>query len=214
VLFQYTVDERVISFESLVDGGVDLLSFESILFRHELSVFLSSAGLVFGEHPEHPVGIHEAQGIAPPGIGRVTAPGVSIEPVGDLRAQGVPMDVFDEAEEISVPVTQDGFIPSLEEVTDSAISSVKVHSVGLVQALHDLGERYILCLEQHMHMVVHEYIGIYEAAGAVLVDSEGQKILMEIGGILEYALLLVSANNDVIEGAAIFDARLAGHDKG
>jgi hypothetical protein len=63
-------------------------------------------------------------------------------------------------------------------------------------------------------MVVHEYIGIDEAAGAVLVDGESQKILLEIGGVLEYALFLVSTNNDVIEGAVIFDARLAGHDKG
>jgi hypothetical protein len=144
----------------------------------------------------------------------VTAPGVSIEQVSDLRTQGIPMDVSDKTKEIGVPVAQDGFIPSLEKVTDHAISSVKVHSVCLVQALHDLGERYIPRLDQHMNMVVHEYIGIDAAAGAVLVDSERKKILLEIGGILEYSLFLVSANDDVIEGAVIFDTRLAGHKGG
>lgn len=62
-----------------------------------------------------------------------------------------------------------------------------------------------------MDMVVHEDIGVDAAAGAVLVHGEGEEVLLEIRSILEYALFLVAADDDVVEGAGEFDAGLAGH---
>ena len=60
-------------------------------------------------------------------------------------------------------------------------------------------------------MVVHENIGVDAAAGAVLVNREEQEVFLEVCGILEDALFLVTARNDMIEGAGIFNARFAGH---
>jgi hypothetical protein len=62
-----------------------------------------------------------------------------------------------------------------------------------------------------MQVVVHEYMGIDTAAGAVLVDSEGEKILLKIGGILEDALFLVAAYDDVVESTGELDAGFAWH---
>jgi hypothetical protein len=62
-----------------------------------------------------------------------------------------------------------------------------------------------------MHVVVHKDIGVDAAAGSVLIDCEGKEVLLEIGGILEHALFLVSPDDDVVEGAGELDARFAGH---
>jgi len=61
-----------------------------------------------------------------------------------------------------------------------------------------------------MDMVIHEDIGVDMAARAVLVDGEREKVLLEVGLVLENALFLVAADNDVVEGAGELDAGFAG----
>jgi hypothetical protein len=60
-------------------------------------------------------------------------------------------------------------------------------------------------------MIIHKDICVDSATATVLIDGEGEEILLEIRSILKHALFLVSADNDVIEGAGKFDAGFARH---
>jgi hypothetical protein len=64
-----------------------------------------------------------------------------------------------------------------------------------------------------MQMVVHEDIGIDAAACSVFVDGECEKVLLEISGIFENDLFLVTPNDDVVEGSGKLYAGFAGHEK-
>ena len=121
------------------------------------------------------------------------------------------MDVLDEPEEIRVPIAQDGLVPPLEKVADGAVSSIEVLGVGLVDALHDLGQRYIVRLDQEMDVVAHEDVCVDAAFGAVLIDGEGEEVLLKIRRVLEHPLFPVTAGDDVVEGSGKLDAGLSGH---
>ena len=108
----------------------------------------------------------------------MAAPGVGIEPLGDLRTKGVLMDVFNEAEEIGITVAQEGLVPSLEEMADGPVSSIEILGVRLAHALHDLGQGNLLRLDQQMNMIVHEDVGVDAAVGAVLVDGKELEVFL------------------------------------
>jgi hypothetical protein len=127
-------------------------------------------------------------GIVLAGVGMVAAPGIGIEPVRDLRPEGVAMNVLNKTKKIRLAVAQDGLVASLEKMADRAVSPVEVQGIGLIDALHDLGQGDIACLDQQVDVVAHENIRIDAAASAVLVHGEGEKVFLKIGSVLEDAL--------------------------
>jgi len=143
----------------------------------------------------------------------VTAPGIGVEKFNDLRPQRVLMNILYETNEIGIPIAKNGLVPALEEMPDRAIFPVKVHGIGLVHALHSFGERDIRGLDEQMHMVVHQDVRIDAATSAILVDCECEEVLLEISCVLEYTLLLVAPDDDMIEGAGKLYARLARHEE-
>jgi hypothetical protein len=72
-----------------------------------------------------------------------------------------------------------------------------VQGIGLIDALHDLGQGDIACLDQQVDVVVHENIRIDAAASAVFVHGKGEKVFLKIGSVLEDALFLVTADDNV-----------------
>jgi len=141
----------------------------------------------------------------------MAAPGIVIEPFRDLRPEWILVDVFEQAEKIGFFIAQDCLIPALEQMADGPVPVIEVHGVCLVDALHDLGKRDVSAFDQEMDVVAHQNIGEDAAARAVLVDGEGKEVLLEVGAVLEDALFLVAADDDVIECSGIFDAWLAWH---
>jgi hypothetical protein len=79
------------------------------------------------------------------------------------------VDVFEEGQEVSVAVATNGFVPALEEVPRSLVPAVIVHSVTLVYALEDFGEPGVLCFNQEMNVVRHEYVSIETKMVSLLV---------------------------------------------
>jgi hypothetical protein len=90
---------------------------------------------------------------------------------------------------------------------------VEMHRIALVDALEDLGQGHILCFDQEMDMVTHEDIGIQVEMLALFVGCHELKVLLVVLLILEDLLFLVSAGDNVIKGAGVFDAGFAGHRK-
>jgi hypothetical protein len=70
------------------------------------------------------------------------------------------VDVFDEDQEVSVAVATNGFVPALEEVPCSLVPTVIVHGVALIETLENFGEWDVLCFDQEMNVVGHEYVSI------------------------------------------------------
>jgi hypothetical protein len=70
------------------------------------------------------------------------------------------VDVFEEGQEVSVAVATNGFVPALEEVPCSLVPTVIVHGVALIETLENFGEWDVLCFDQEMNVVGHEYVSI------------------------------------------------------
>jgi hypothetical protein len=169
--------------------------------------------LALREQTEHRVGIREAKGVALSDICVMAAPEVGVDPVHCLCPKRVPVDVFDQAEKIGIPIAQNRLISPLEEVAYGLVSPVEVHSVRLAHPLHELGKRDVLSLNEQMNMIAHENVGIDADAHAVLVDGQGEEIFLEVGNILENALPLVAADDDMVKSAGEFYAGFSWHER-
>lgn len=94
---------------------------------------------------------------------------------------------------------------------DHAVAPVEVHGMGLIEPLHDPGQGNIPGLDQEVRVTAHENIGMQTAIRAVLIDGHELQELLVVRGVLEYALLLVSADDDMVESPMI-DAGSARHE--
>jgi hypothetical protein len=70
------------------------------------------------------------------------------------------MNITDQFQKIGVFVAEDGFIPTLKEMSLFSVAPVEISGVTKLQPLHDFGQWYGLHLHQQMDMVTHQRIGI------------------------------------------------------
>ncbi len=63
------------------------------------------------------------------------------------------MDVANQRQQILFPLADNSFVPSLEEMAHFARAAVEVLRVGLLQPLHELGQRSGTGLNQQMHVL-------------------------------------------------------------
>lgn len=122
------------------------------------------------------------------------------------------MDIFEESKEVLFAVTENGFVPALEKMTDCPVFSVEIHGVALINALERFGERSIFCLYQKVDMVAHQHIGVEAIMVALLVSGKNFQVFLVIRRFLEYLLLLISSGDDVIKSAVVFYSWLSWHD--
>lgn len=99
----------------------------------------------------------------------VTAPLIEIELFHDLCAEWIEVDVFEQDQQIVVPVAQNGLVPPLKEVPHSPVFPIEIGRVCLVDALKDFGERNVLGLDKEMDVVPHKNITIQKALVAIFV---------------------------------------------
>jgi hypothetical protein len=136
----------------------------------------------------------------------MAAPRILIKTFGDLRSQGVVMDVFYKGQQVSVAVAKDGFVPALKEVPHSLVPSIIVHGIALVDTLKDFGERNVPGFNQKVDMVGHKYVGIEMKMIALFVADKDLDKFAIIEGIFKYRLLLVSPGDYMIKGAFVFNS--------
>ena len=79
---------------------------------------------------------------------------------GKFGPNRIEMNITNQRHQILIPVADNGLIPSLEEMADFSIAAVKILSVGLLQSLHELGERNATGFNQQMDVVGHQAVGI------------------------------------------------------
>jgi hypothetical protein len=95
------------------------------------------------------------------------------------------MDIADEGKEIVVFFAEYGFVPVFEEVSFSAVSTVKVLRIPGKELSHNSRDAVLSASEQKVDMVVHEHPGIDGAFGGLNVLSETLKELCFIFRIAE-----------------------------
>jgi predicted cation transporter len=123
------------------------------------------------------------------------------------------MEVFQKGQEVSVAVAKDGFVPTLEEMSHGLIPSVIVHGITLVDALEDFGKRGVVCFDEEMNMVGHEYVRVEVEVVALLVCGKDFEKFPIIEGIFKYLLFLVPSRDHVIKSAFVFNPGFSGHGK-
>jgi hypothetical protein len=144
----------------------------------------------------------------------VAAPWIFTELFDDLCPHRIVVNVFEKGQKVSFAVAKDGFVPALKKVPHGLVPAIIVHSVALVDALEDFGERNILCFDQEMNMVGHEYVRIEVKMVALLVLGKDFEKFSIIKGVFKYLLLLVASCDYMIKGAFVFNPGFPGHDKG
>jgi len=121
------------------------------------------------------------------------------------------MDVTDQFQQISLPITQDRLIPALEEVPNAPMPPVVVLRVSKLCPLHDLGQRNLAGLKQQVDVVGHQHVGIKLKVVPLSVMLQSLQVSSAILLVPEDVLTLVASGDDVVEGALKLNPWLACH---
>jgi len=141
----------------------------------------------------------------------VAAPRICTRVLGESRSHGIQVDVLEQRQQILVSVTEDSFVSALKEVPNFVIFPIEVLRISLVESLKDLRQRRLLGLDEKMHMVGHQHIGVQEKLESVFIVGGDAEISFVVAVIPEDALSLIPASYDMVKSSFKFDARLPCH---
>ena len=79
------------------------------------------------------------------------------------------MDVTDQLAEILIRLTENRFVPSLQEMPDASMSTVIILAIAGQHAVHDPPDRVRLPFDQQVHVIRHQAIGIEEERKSLLL---------------------------------------------
>jgi hypothetical protein len=114
---------------------------------------------------------------------------------------------------VAVFLDEDGFIPSLEQMTDPAVPFVEMLGVDAVQLSHAEGEIAVRGLDEEMIVIGHETVGVANPIVAFINVLESVKEVLAVLVILEDRFLLIAARSYMIDCAGVFYAKWADHDE-
>ncbi len=143
----------------------------------------------------------------------MAAPLIVPRALHQLSTNGIEMNVSNERKKIFITVTEQGFIPSLKNMTHLVVLSVEILSIGQVDSLHDFGERDISSFYQQMDVVRHEDIRVENEAFLFFVAPDSCKVCSPIFVIDKDILSLVTPDDDVVEGSWEFNTVWSCHKK-
>src|SRR3989339_1863907 len=123
------------------------------------------------------------------------------------------MDVTDQFQQISLPITQDRLIPALEEVPNAPMPPVVVLRVSKLYPLHDLGQRNLAGLKQQVDMVGHQHVGIKLKVAPLSVMLYSLKVGSAVLIVSKDVLPLVASGDDMVESALKLNPWFACHRK-
>lgn len=115
------------------------------------------------------------------------------------------MDVTDQFQQISLPITQDRLIPALEEVSNAPIPSVVVLRVSKLYPLHDLGQGNLLSLDEQVDVVGHQHVGIKLKVAPLSVMLYSLKVGSAVLIVSKDVLALVASGDDMVESTCKFN---------
>src|SRR3989339_2074173 len=115
------------------------------------------------------------------------------------------MDVTDQFQQISLPITQDRLIPALEEVPNAPMPPVVVLRVSKLYPLHDLGQRNLAGLKQQADVVGHQHVGIKLKVAPLSVMLYSLKAGSAVLIVSKDVLPLVVSDTGLLDGPCKFN---------
>jgi hypothetical protein len=141
----------------------------------------------------------------------VTAPPPRLRTPRKLTPDRIQMQVSNESQQIPIPVTEERFVSSLENVTHGVMGPVEVACVGLLDSLHDLREWSLGRFEEEMHMIRHQDIGIEHELVPVLVPVEARQVYLIISLTPEHMPTLIPTSDDMVKNSWKLNAGRTSH---
>jgi hypothetical protein len=89
--------------------------------------------------------------------------------------------------------------------------AIEVLRIATGKPLHDPRERNLLCFHQQVNMVVHEHVRVKMKRARLFQRQKKAQIVPSIAVIDKNSLPLVSAGDDMIQRARVFDSRSPCH---
>lgn len=121
------------------------------------------------------------------------------------------MDVANELPQIAICLAENRLIACLKEMPDFLVFTVVILAVAGKHPLHDPANRIVLHLDQKMHVVWHEAVGVE-------IKGQLQFLLRENASEPEIVVVrskclpaVIAASNDVIQASTDLDPWLPGH---
>ena len=102
-------------------------------------------------------------------------------------------------QKIFVFLTNDGLVTSFKQVSALMMFTIEILAVGLLQALHELGERLFRTLNQQMDVIGHQAISVDSVAVFLAVPSQPLDVRPIVALRSEGLLALIASHDDVIE---------------
>lgn len=154
-------------------------------------------GRTFGAVPEVPVA----------GVAEIFEAGDG----GHFGADGIEVDVVAELAEGGAGLDEEGFVAALEEVTALITEAIETIGEGGLKPLHAGNKVAFGGFEREVEMVAHEDVGMEAPAGFAAGFPEAGREGGAGGGGGEDISAVITAIDDVVNGAGVFEAKFAGH---
>ena len=104
-----------------------------------------------------------------PHIGGMTAPSVCPRAHWFANPDGVEMEIPHQFQEIGFTIAQDGLIPPLKNMATLVVAAIVVLTISELKCLHRTRQRLIAYLQQEMHMIDHQHIGMQRDTVAMAI---------------------------------------------
>jgi hypothetical protein len=128
-----------------------------------------------------------------------------------FQAGGIEVNVADQLQKVSIPVTKNCFVPALKKMADPPVTAVIVLRVCELNALEDFRERRLSGFEQKMNVVGHQNVGVNYKLIALPVVFDSLEVIQPITIVVKDLLPLIATDDDVIECPFEFHPRFPRH---
>ena len=109
------------------------------------------------------------------------------------------MEIANQGEEIRIFVTNDRLVAALKEMADFPMGAIEILGIGLLQTLHERGERLIPRFCQQMHVIRHEAVGPQPHLALLEIAAQPFQIGLVIGRCPKGGLPVIPPDNHMIE---------------
>lgn len=110
------------------------------------------------------------------------------------------------SKKLGVPIDQDAFETSLEEMSDAAMTAIRELRVHAVQVTHSLRQVAVRRLDREMIVVGHEAVGMTNPVAARHGLGQYIQKRLAVGVVLVDRLAPITPGGDVAQGAGKLDA--------
>jgi len=179
---------------------------------YEFSVLLFRLSALSAELAQYPVCRKAGMGFFTASRCKIAGPLPVLRLFYHIGPDGIQNDIPADFEEMAVLLYQDGLVPALEQMADSAMALVEELRIDSVQLAHAEGKIAVRRFYKQMIMIGHEAICVTDPMIPFVDMLKSVQKILAVYVVLENGLLFVAARRHVIDCTGVFYAEWAGHE--